>query len=69
MYRSRSCEFSGFKYICWEDVAKVRKIMKDSGPKKEPTCSWVEIENFAHVFVAMTLPIHRKIRSLNCGRS
>ncbi|KAE9589619.1 hypothetical protein Lal_00000246 [Lupinus albus] len=36
----------------WRDVAKVRKIMKDSGLKKEPACSWVEIENSVHVFVA-----------------
>ncbi|KAG5047730.1 hypothetical protein AAZX31_06G301300 [Glycine max] len=36
----------------WEDVAKVRKIMKDSGVKKEPACSWVEVENSVHVFVA-----------------
>ncbi|XP_027332329.1 pentatricopeptide repeat-containing protein At3g24000, mitochondrial isoform X2 [Abrus precatorius] len=36
----------------WEDAAKVRKIMKNSGLKKEPACSWVEIENSVHVFVA-----------------
>ena len=36
----------------WRDVAKVRKIMKDSGLKKEPACSWVEIQNSVHVFVA-----------------
>jgi hypothetical protein len=36
----------------WKDVAKVRKMMKDSGLKKEPACSWVEIENSVHVFVA-----------------
>lgn len=36
----------------WRDVANVRKTMKDSGLKKEPACSWVEIENSVHVFVA-----------------
>ncbi|MED6195995.1 Pentatricopeptide repeat-containing protein, mitochondrial [Stylosanthes scabra] len=36
----------------WKDVAKVRKKMKDSGLKKEPACSWVEIQNSIHVFVA-----------------
>ncbi|XVE89477.1 hypothetical protein DITRI_Ditri19aG0204300 [Diplodiscus trichospermus] len=36
----------------WSDAAKVRKIMKESGVKKEPACSWVEIENTLHVFVA-----------------
>ncbi|GLU20650.1 hypothetical protein SLE2022_368390 [Rubroshorea leprosula] len=34
------------------DAAKVRKMMKESGVKKEPACSWVEIENAVHTFVA-----------------
>lgn len=34
------------------DVAKVRKMMKDGRVRKEPACSWVEIENAVHVFVA-----------------
>jgi pentatricopeptide repeat protein len=36
----------------WGDVAKVRRMMKESGVKKEPACSWVEIENAVHMFVA-----------------
>ncbi|CAN1850433.1 Pentatricopeptide repeat-containing protein At3g24000, mitochondrial [Linum perenne] len=36
----------------WAEATKVRKIMKESGVKKEPACSWVEIENEVHVFVA-----------------
>ncbi|XP_043722151.1 pentatricopeptide repeat-containing protein At3g24000, mitochondrial [Telopea speciosissima] len=36
----------------WSDAAKVRKMMKESGVKKEPACSWVEIENAVHMFVA-----------------
>ncbi|KAE8669654.1 Pentatricopeptide repeat-containing protein [Hibiscus syriacus] len=36
----------------WRDAAKVRKLMKDSGVKKEPACSWVEIQNTVHMFVA-----------------
>ena len=36
----------------WGDVAKVRRMMKESGVKKEPACSWVEIENAVHLFVA-----------------
>lgn len=36
----------------WKDAARVRKMMKDSGLKKEPACSWVEIENAVHTFVA-----------------
>ena len=56
-------------YACagrWNDVAKVRKLMKESGVKKQPACSWVEIENAVHLFVANdeTHPqikeIHRK---------
>lgn len=34
------------------DAAKVRKAMNDSGVKKEPACSWLELENAVHVFVA-----------------
>ncbi|XP_057458234.1 pentatricopeptide repeat-containing protein At3g24000, mitochondrial [Lotus japonicus] len=36
----------------WKEAANIRKMMKDSGLKKEPACSWVEIENSVHVFVS-----------------
>lgn len=36
----------------WDDAARVRKTMKHTGVKKEPACSWVEIENSVHMFVA-----------------
>ncbi|XP_008775674.2 pentatricopeptide repeat-containing protein At3g24000, mitochondrial [Phoenix dactylifera] len=36
----------------WDDAAKVRRMMKENGVKKEPACSWVEIENLVHMFVA-----------------
>ncbi|KAL3520657.1 hypothetical protein ACH5RR_018806 [Cinchona calisaya] len=36
----------------WRDAAKVRKMMNDSGVRKEPACSWLEIENNVHMFVA-----------------
>ncbi|KAL4185877.1 hypothetical protein AMTRI_Chr10g8020 [Amborella trichopoda] len=36
----------------WGEAARVRKLMKESGVKKEPACSWVEIENSVHMFVA-----------------
>lgn len=36
----------------WEEAAKARKAMRDRGVKKEPACSWVEIENAVHMFVA-----------------
>lgn len=34
------------------DAARVRKMMTESGIKKEPACSWVEIGNVVHLFVA-----------------
>ncbi|KAL4632189.1 hypothetical protein ACB092_04G034100 [Castanea dentata] len=33
------------------DVAKVRKLMRDRGIKKEPGCSWIEVESKVHVFL------------------
>eukprot|EP01018_Ginkgo_biloba_P006262 Gb_02503 [translate_table: standard] len=36
----------------WDDMANVRKIMKDRGVKKEPGCSWIEVKNKLHTFVA-----------------
>ncbi|KAE9612114.1 putative tetratricopeptide-like helical domain, DYW domain-containing protein [Lupinus albus] len=35
----------------WDEVARVRKLMRDRGVKKEPGCSWVEVENMVHVFL------------------
>lgn len=34
------------------DVAKVRKMMQQCSVRKEPACSWVEVENAVHLFVA-----------------
>ncbi|KAL6961294.1 hypothetical protein U1Q18_039061 [Sarracenia purpurea var. burkii] len=36
----------------WEDVAAVRKLMRDKGVKKKPGCSWIEVKKRVHVFVA-----------------
>nr|CAJ26357.1 Selenium binding protein [Brachypodium sylvaticum] len=36
----------------WDAAARVRKMMKATGVKKEPACSWVEIGNSVHMFVA-----------------
>ncbi|KAI7742340.1 hypothetical protein M8C21_012030 [Ambrosia artemisiifolia] len=36
----------------WNKASKVRKFMKKIGVKKEPVCSWVDIENSVHMFVA-----------------
>ncbi|KAL8141877.1 hypothetical protein V2J09_014909 [Rumex salicifolius] len=35
----------------WDDVARVRKMMRDRGVKKEPGCSWIEVESSVHVFL------------------
>lgn len=35
----------------WDEMAKARKLMRDKGVKKEPGCSWIEVENSVHVFL------------------
>ncbi|GAV72319.1 PPR domain-containing protein/PPR_2 domain-containing protein/DYW_deaminase domain-containing protein [Cephalotus follicularis] len=35
----------------WNEVAEVRKLMRDRGVKKEPGCSWIDVENKVHVFL------------------
>ncbi|KAL5705958.1 Pentatricopeptide repeat-containing protein [Ranunculus cassubicifolius] len=35
----------------WADVAEVRKKMKDKGLKKEPGCSWIEVNKQLHTFI------------------
>ncbi|XP_068657248.1 pentatricopeptide repeat-containing protein At3g49710 [Aristolochia californica] len=36
----------------WDEVATVRKLMKERGVRKEPGCSWIEVKKAIHVFVA-----------------
>nr|XP_043607439.1 pentatricopeptide repeat-containing protein At3g49710 [Erigeron canadensis] len=36
----------------WDEVAMIRKLMKNSEVKKIPGCSWIEINKKVHVFVA-----------------
>lgn len=36
----------------WADAAKVRNMMRERGIKKQPGCSWIEIKNKIHTFVA-----------------
>lgn len=36
----------------WDDVREVRKLMCSHGVKKEPGCSWVEVDGQIHVFVS-----------------
>eukprot|EP01018_Ginkgo_biloba_P030434 Gb_10709 [translate_table: standard] len=35
----------------WDDVARVRTMLKDQQVKKQPGCSWIEIKNRFHAFV------------------
>nr|XP_033516454.1 pentatricopeptide repeat-containing protein At2g22070-like [Nicotiana tomentosiformis] len=35
----------------WENVAKVRRLMKDSRVKKEPGMSWIEVKDSVYTFI------------------
>eukprot|EP01018_Ginkgo_biloba_P036720 Gb_30661 [translate_table: standard] len=35
----------------WDDRAKVRKLMRDKGLRKEPGCSWIEVKKMVHAFI------------------
>jgi pentatricopeptide repeat protein len=36
----------------WKDAANLRISMRNKGMKKKPACSWIEVKNKAHAFVA-----------------
>ncbi|CAL5347445.1 unnamed protein product [Camellia sinensis] len=36
----------------WKDAAKLRTTMRDKGMRKKPACSWIEVKNKVHAFVA-----------------
>ncbi|GMN53392.1 hypothetical protein TIFTF001_022523 [Ficus carica] len=36
----------------WKDVARLRASMKKKGMRKKPACSWIEVRNKVHAFVA-----------------
>ena len=36
----------------WKDVAHLRLSMRKKGMKKKPACSWIEVNNKVHAFVA-----------------
>lgn len=50
----------------WDDVAKVRSVMKDIGMKKEPGRSWIGVKNKEHSFYAndKTHPLTKEIYAL-----
>ncbi|XWS13600.1 hypothetical protein CRYUN_Cryun36dG0051800 [Craigia yunnanensis] len=47
----------------WDDVANARKLMRDRGVRKEPGCSWVEVENKIHVFLVDDT-VHPKVQAV-----
>uniref|UniRef100_A0A2P2MXA2 Pentatricopeptide repeat-containing protein At3g24000 n=1 Tax=Rhizophora mucronata TaxID=61149 RepID=A0A2P2MXA2_RHIMU len=47
----------------WDDVKNIRALMSATGVKKEPGCSWVEVDGRAHVFVSQD-DSHAKIREI-----
>ncbi|XP_052183575.1 pentatricopeptide repeat-containing protein At3g24000, mitochondrial-like [Diospyros lotus] len=54
----------------WVDVARVRALMSSQGVKKEPACSWVEVDTQFHVFLSQDgshpkiHEIHQKLEEL-----
>ncbi|XP_057872605.1 pentatricopeptide repeat-containing protein At4g02750-like [Cryptomeria japonica] len=36
----------------WEDASRLKRMMEDTGAKKNPGCSWIEVKNSVHTFVA-----------------
>ncbi|XP_057820276.2 pentatricopeptide repeat-containing protein At4g02750 [Cryptomeria japonica] len=56
----------------WDDIEKVRKMMKDRGIKKTPGCSWIELSNQVHSFFVgdkshpQTEEIYAELERLTC---
>ncbi|KAM7480821.1 hypothetical protein LguiB_005404 [Lonicera macranthoides] len=48
----------------WGDVSKIRALMTNQGIKKEPGCSWVEVDSQIHTFLAQDSS-HPKIRDIH----
>ncbi|KAI3823946.1 hypothetical protein L1987_05392 [Smallanthus sonchifolius] len=54
----------------WENVADVRRLMKDSKVKKEPGMSWLEVKDRVYTFIvgdrshSMTKEIYKKLEEL-----
>lgn len=55
----------------WEDAAKVRKMMRERGVKKETGLSWIGVKNKVHTFVSddnlhpQAKEIYAKLKTLN----
>ena len=35
----------------WDEVAKVKKLMRDNGVRKEAGCNWIEVKKKVHFFI------------------
>ncbi|XP_048319258.2 putative pentatricopeptide repeat-containing protein At1g68930 [Ziziphus jujuba] len=56
----------------WDDVAKLRRGMRDKGVRKEPGCSWIKYKSRVHIFSAddrsnpFSDQIYAELEKLNC---
>ncbi|CAI0543470.1 unnamed protein product [Linum tenue] len=52
----------------WKEVAKVRMTMRNMGIRKNPACSWIEVKNKIHTFIAddKSHPLHDEINNALC---
>lgn len=41
----------------------MRKLMRDRGIRKEPACSWIEVENNVHVFLVNDI-VHPEVQAV-----
>ncbi|KAJ0007443.1 hypothetical protein Pint_30015 [Pistacia integerrima] len=48
----------------WDEVAKVRKIMREEGLAVDPGCSWVEVKGEVHAFLSGD-NFHPRIKEIN----
>lgn len=51
VYRSRNM---------WEDAFRIKKMMRDQRIKKQPGCSWVEVNGVVHEFLAESSMCHTR---------
>ncbi|CAI0628697.1 unnamed protein product [Linum tenue] len=52
----------------WKEAAKVRMTMRNMGIRKNPACSWIEVKNKIHTFIAddKSHPLHDEINIALC---
>ncbi|GFS42278.1 tetratricopeptide repeat (TPR)-like superfamily protein [Actinidia rufa] len=50
----------------WKDAAKLRTAMRDKGMRKKPACSWIEVKNNVHAFVAGDKSHPSYFRKMKC---